>query len=67
MNTKQYERLLSIVMEKLEQSETEKNWLKYENNQLKDKVEKLTHKEDVKQVMSKIKSQIQTQQKQTKE
>ena len=58
MNTKQYERLLGIVIEKLEQAEIEKNWLKHENQQLKEQVDRLTQKEDVKEVMSKIKSKM---------
>lgn len=36
MDTKKYERLLSIVMERLEQVEIEKNWLALENKQLKE-------------------------------
>lgn len=39
MDTKHYERLLSMVMEKLEQKEIEYNWLKYENQQLKERLE----------------------------
>ena len=40
MDSKYYERLLALVMEKLDQIETEKNWLKYENKQLKDSINK---------------------------
>lgn len=60
MNTKQYEKLLAIALEKLEASETQIAMLKYENNRLQEQMDKLKHKEDVKQVMSKIKSQIET-------
>ena len=48
MDTKHYERLLALVMEKLEQTELEKTWLKHENAQLKDQIDKLKHKESVK-------------------
>lgn len=39
MNEKQYNRLLDIIMEKMDQVESENTWLKFENKQLKDIVE----------------------------
>lgn len=39
METKQYEKLLAIVMDKLEQKEIEVTMLKYENNRLQKRVE----------------------------
>ena len=40
MDTKHYEKLLAMVMEKLDQTEIEKNWLKIENKQLKEQINK---------------------------
>lgn len=36
MDTKHYERLLALIMDKLEQVEIEKTWLKHENSRLKE-------------------------------
>lgn len=38
MKTNQYERLLALAMEKLEQIETENSWLKFENQRLKEQI-----------------------------
>jgi len=46
MNTKHYEKLLSMAMEKVEQLEVEKTWLKYENKQLKEQVERFDNNEN---------------------
>ncbi len=58
MDTKHYERLLALVMEKLEQTELEKTWLKHENAQLKDQIDKLKHKESVKEVLGELKNKM---------
>ena len=36
MDTKHYEKLLAMVMDKLHQTEIEKDWLKIENERLKE-------------------------------
>ena len=38
MDTKHYDMLLAIVMDKLEKLEVDNNWLKYENQQLKEQL-----------------------------
>lgn len=58
MDTKHYERLLALVMEKLDQTEIEKNWLKHENQQLKDQIDKLKHKNNVKEILSEVKNKM---------
>ena len=40
MDTKHYEKLLALVMEKLNQTEIEKDWLKIENERLKEQLNK---------------------------
>lgn len=58
MDTKKYERLLTIVMTELEHAEIEKRWLKHENKRLKDELEEIKQKQDVKEVMKEIKSKM---------
>ena len=40
MDTKHYEKLLAMVMDKLHQTEIEKDWLKIENERLKGQINK---------------------------
>lgn len=58
MDAKKYEKLLAMVMEKLDQIEIEKNWLKIENERLRKEINKLERKEDVKQVVNELKGKI---------
>ena len=40
MDIKHYEKLLALVMERLNQTEIEKDWLKIENERLKEQINK---------------------------
>lgn len=40
MDTKHYEKLLAMVMDKLNQTQIEKDWLKIENERLKEQINK---------------------------